>query len=50
MRFLLKKAESTQHGERHPKFSTKPQKFGYRGHFLEKNAPKGDFKPKHAVE
>jgi hypothetical protein len=50
MRFSLKLAQSTQPGERHTKFSTEQQKFGSRGHFLGKNAPKGDFKPKHAVE
>jgi hypothetical protein len=32
------------------KFSTERQKFWSRGHFLGKNAPKGDFKTKHAVE
>jgi hypothetical protein len=50
MRFSLKLAQSTQPGERHPKFSTERQKFGSRGHFLGENAPIGDFKPKRAVE
>jgi hypothetical protein len=43
-------AQSTQPGERHSKFSTQRRNFLSRGHFLGKNAPKGDFKPKHAVE
>jgi hypothetical protein len=34
----------------HSKFSTERQKLCSRGHFLGRNAPKGDFKPKHAVE
>jgi hypothetical protein len=50
MRFSLKLAQSAQPGKIHSKFSTERQKFWSRGHFLGKNAPKGDFNPKHVVE
>jgi hypothetical protein len=51
MRFLLKLAQSAQHGERNSKILTKSPKIRSGGNFFEKkNAPNGDFKPKHPVE
>jgi hypothetical protein len=50
MRFTLKLAQSTQPGERHPKFLNATTKNLVWGHFLGKNALNVDFKPKLAVE
>jgi hypothetical protein len=47
---IFKLAQLVQPGERNKRISMKSPKFRSRGHFLGKNAPDGDFKPKHPVE